>query len=217
MPRLTRQVHFVEQHRAHLASAFFASPFEEAAVISIDGFGDFRMLDTVFSSALHTACPLVLVDLVSKCIEACRRRFACVDHIEYHVNDGRSSDVIEDNSLDFVFSMDSLVHADPVVMRQYPLQPGKKLRDGGVGFTHHSNLGAYRHWLRAKSLTVKCCRGNSRLGNLLIHDCLRDQNRTAAQTQRFLGESKLECVSQETFRWNSSRRPIDALTVFRRK
>ena len=35
------KVHFVEHHRAHLASAFFASPFEEAAVISIDGFGDF--------------------------------------------------------------------------------------------------------------------------------------------------------------------------------
>jgi carbamoyltransferase len=39
--RQNRQVHFVEHHRAHLASAFFASPFEEAAVISIDGFGDF--------------------------------------------------------------------------------------------------------------------------------------------------------------------------------
>jgi carbamoyltransferase len=37
----TQHVHFVEHHRAHLASAFFASPFEEAAVISIDGFGDF--------------------------------------------------------------------------------------------------------------------------------------------------------------------------------
>jgi carbamoyltransferase len=34
-------VHFVEHHRAHMASAFFASPFDEAAVISIDGFGDF--------------------------------------------------------------------------------------------------------------------------------------------------------------------------------
>jgi carbamoyltransferase len=37
----TRPVHFVEHHRAHLASAFFASPFGEAAVLSIDGFGDF--------------------------------------------------------------------------------------------------------------------------------------------------------------------------------
>src|SRR5579864_5070557 len=39
--RAQPQVHFVEHHRAHLASAFFASPFEQAAVISIDGFGDF--------------------------------------------------------------------------------------------------------------------------------------------------------------------------------
>jgi carbamoyltransferase len=38
------RVHFVEHHRAHLASAFFASPFEEAAVVSIDGFGDFSSM-----------------------------------------------------------------------------------------------------------------------------------------------------------------------------
>jgi carbamoyltransferase len=31
----------VEHHRAHLASAFFVAPFEEAAVLSLDGFGDF--------------------------------------------------------------------------------------------------------------------------------------------------------------------------------
>jgi carbamoyltransferase len=33
--------HNIEHHRAHLASAFYVSPFEEAAVLSIDGFGDF--------------------------------------------------------------------------------------------------------------------------------------------------------------------------------
>jgi carbamoyltransferase len=31
----------IEHHRSHLASAFFASPFEEAAILSIDGSGDF--------------------------------------------------------------------------------------------------------------------------------------------------------------------------------
>ena len=31
----------VEHHRAHMASSFFASPFEEAALFSVDGFGDF--------------------------------------------------------------------------------------------------------------------------------------------------------------------------------
>ena len=31
----------VEHHRSHLASAFFASPFDESAILSIDGSGDF--------------------------------------------------------------------------------------------------------------------------------------------------------------------------------
>jgi carbamoyltransferase len=33
--------HNVEHHRAHLASSFFVSPFERAALLSLDGFGDF--------------------------------------------------------------------------------------------------------------------------------------------------------------------------------
>ena len=38
---LKPKLHHVEHHRAHLASAFFVAPFEEAALLSIDGFGDF--------------------------------------------------------------------------------------------------------------------------------------------------------------------------------
>lgn len=34
-------VRYIEHHRAHLASSFFVSGFEEATVISVDGFGDF--------------------------------------------------------------------------------------------------------------------------------------------------------------------------------
>jgi carbamoyltransferase len=37
---LPARVHFVEHHLAHIGSAFFVSPFEEAAVLSLDGFGD---------------------------------------------------------------------------------------------------------------------------------------------------------------------------------
>lgn len=39
--RVRERTHWVEHHPAHLASSFFVSPFEEAAVCSIDGFGDF--------------------------------------------------------------------------------------------------------------------------------------------------------------------------------
>jgi carbamoyltransferase len=35
------RLHLVEHHHAHMASAFFVSPFDKAAVVSVDGFGDF--------------------------------------------------------------------------------------------------------------------------------------------------------------------------------
>ena len=38
---LRAQFHNVEHHKAHMASCFFVSPFERAAILSIDGFGDF--------------------------------------------------------------------------------------------------------------------------------------------------------------------------------
>ena len=38
---LRADVHNVEHHLAHVASAFFVSPFDEAAVLTLDGFGDF--------------------------------------------------------------------------------------------------------------------------------------------------------------------------------
>lgn len=39
--RLRARFHNVEHHRAHMASAFFVSPFSKAAVLSVDGMGDF--------------------------------------------------------------------------------------------------------------------------------------------------------------------------------
>jgi carbamoyltransferase len=39
--RVSARMHYVEHHPAHLASSFFASPFDQAAICAIDGFGDF--------------------------------------------------------------------------------------------------------------------------------------------------------------------------------
>ncbi len=39
--QLRARFHNIEHHRAHLASCFYVSPFERAALLSIDGFGDF--------------------------------------------------------------------------------------------------------------------------------------------------------------------------------
>lgn len=39
--KITAHFDYIEHHLAHLASAFFVSPFGDAAVVSVDGFGDF--------------------------------------------------------------------------------------------------------------------------------------------------------------------------------
>src|SRR6202011_4015982 len=38
---ISAQFHRIEHHQAHLASTFFVSPFESAALLSADGLGDF--------------------------------------------------------------------------------------------------------------------------------------------------------------------------------
>jgi carbamoyltransferase len=39
--KIKAKIHHIEHHRTHLASSFFLSPFENAALLSVDGFGDF--------------------------------------------------------------------------------------------------------------------------------------------------------------------------------
>src|SRR4051812_33743237 len=47
---------------------------------------------------------LILVDLAANCIEACKSRFADAKNIRYHVNDGKSLDMVEDASVDLIVS-----------------------------------------------------------------------------------------------------------------
>jgi 2-polyprenyl-3-methyl-5-hydroxy-6-metoxy-1,4-benzoquinol methylase len=86
---------------------------------------------------------LTVVDLTERCIEACKERFSGEDHITYHVNDGKSLAMIPDHSIDFAFSFDSLVHVEANVIEAYLSQLVLKLKPDGVGFFHHSNIGAY--------------------------------------------------------------------------
>jgi hypothetical protein len=52
--------------------------------------------------------------------------------------------MVPDDSIDFVFSFDSLVHAEADVMQAYLNQLVRKLKLNGVGFIHHSNIGEYQ-------------------------------------------------------------------------
>jgi hypothetical protein len=156
---------------------------------------------------------LTLVDLSPSCIEACRARFADRPKVRYLVNDGRSLAGVPDESIDFAFSFDSLVHVEPDILRSYFAELGRTLRRGGAAFVHHSNLGAYRRHLTAKRWVVRLSRGRSFLGNRLIHDCLRDPSTTAEMVRGFVAAAGLRCVSQEIVPWTDSVQPIDCLTV----
>jgi ubiquinone/menaquinone biosynthesis C-methylase UbiE len=90
---------------------------------------------------------LILVDLSEKCIQACKVRFSAYSHISYYVNDGKSLDFIPDESIDFAFSFDSLVHAEDDVIAAYLNQLFRKLSVQGVGVIHYSNLGEHADYL----------------------------------------------------------------------
>jgi SAM-dependent methyltransferase len=151
---------------------------------------------------LRSCARLTVVDLTERCIDACRERFADVEHIEYHVNDGRSLAMVDDGSVDFAFSWDSLIHAEEGVIAAYLDQLGRKLRPGATGAFHHSNLGAYR---------------DKNTGELTIENGhWRDPGVSADRFRELCRESGLRCVVQELIPWGGPDF-TDCFSVFRRE
>jgi ubiquinone/menaquinone biosynthesis C-methylase UbiE len=157
---------------------------------------------------------LIGVDLVAQCVEACRHRFAAVDHLSFVQNDGRSLDFVEDNSVDFIFSFDSLVHVDDTVLRGYLSQFQRILRRGGAAFLHHSNLGAYP--IQARLLYTPKVRRVFSIAHLIErqhHN--REPRMSAARMRTIATDSGLSVVGQECVTWGTRRMLIDCLTTLR--
>jgi 2-polyprenyl-3-methyl-5-hydroxy-6-metoxy-1,4-benzoquinol methylase len=166
---------------------------------------------------------LVAVDLTERCIEYCRKRFSQATNLEFHVNDGRSLAMIEDESVDFVFSFDSLVHVDEDVLASYLNQLATKLRPNGVGFFHHSNLGSYR---MAKRMTIAAARHVIpqrfvkplvEKGVLVNLGAWRAENVTAKRFVELCDAAGLACIGQEMVSWEHGSYKIDTLSTFTRR
>jgi SAM-dependent methyltransferase len=157
---------------------------------------------------------LVVVDLAERCIEHCRRRFADATNIEYHRNDGRSLAMVADGSVDFAFSFDSLVHADADVLDSYLGELARTLAPDGVGFIHHSNLGAYRTLTRLTHRTPALIRAPLiRRGALIDIGAWRDEDVTAVEFAAACERAGLACFAQETIRWERGPWLTDALSL----
>jgi SAM-dependent methyltransferase len=157
---------------------------------------------------------LIGVDLAERCVEHCSERFAGDEHVEFHVNDGRSLAMIEDASVDFAFSFDSLVHADVDVLDAYVDQLARKLRPDGVAFLHHSNAGALRrlHGL-AHRVPERVRRRLVDRGVLLDIYAWRSISVTAEHVAERAAGAGLSCFAQERMSWQHGLFLMDALTL----
>lgn len=155
---------------------------------------------------------LIGVDLSDNGIQSCKQRFADQTHLTFHLNDGKSLAMIPDATVDFVFSFDSLVHAEADVLQAYIVQLVAKLKPNGVGFIHHSNLGAYRRYYSMKRMIPRGTGLLWKMG-LLDNDGLRAMSVSADFFESCALKAGLQCIRQEVINW-SSKRLIDCLSTF---
>ena len=121
--------------------------------------------------------------------------------------------MIPNESVDFAFSFDSLVHVEADVLEAYLQQLAFKLTKDGVGFIHHSNLGQYKRqlWYRR----VPLLRSILERTRLATPTGYRTFSVTAAKFEEIARHAGLQCISQELINWCSPRLS-DCLTLFTR-
>ena len=183
---------------------------------------------------------LAVVDLSDRCIEHCRHRFASSSHISYWANDGRSLAMIPDQSVDFAFSFDSLVHAEADVLEAYVGELARILTPQGVGFLHHSNAAPYA-WYFTLFQSKRWAGGSKEAGEpepsqsersmlrralsrvkhglikarIIANDHSRGMSMSADHFQRFCDQSGLRCIGQELTN-GDGRMLIDCFSTFTR-
>jgi ubiquinone/menaquinone biosynthesis C-methylase UbiE len=81
------------------------------------------------------------IDILPSCVDYCKKRFNKCDTAYFGLTNGRNI-TLSDNSINFAFSWDSLVHVDEDVIFSYLEELRRVLTPGGTAFLHHSNAGA---------------------------------------------------------------------------
>jgi SAM-dependent methyltransferase len=138
---------------------------------------------------------LIGVDLAPSCVERCKQRFRDWPNLEFKVNDGLTLPMIEDASIDFAFSFDSLVHAESDAISSYVRELARVLKPTGVAFLHHSNLGAVHRspWDKLKR----------RISGTPYHQHWRAFSMSAGKMREFTERAGMSCVQQELVPWGA--------------
>jgi len=160
------------------------------------------------------------VDLAEACVLGCKQRFSAAGNSAFFSNDGKSLPMIADRSIDFVFSFDSLVHAEADVIDAYMAELSRVLAPDGIAFIHHSNLGAHLRGLSVARWLERAVRRVPPARHLLMHlrivdwDHARARSMTAGRFAEACRNAGLACVGQEIIDWGHiGRKMIDCLSL----
>jgi ubiquinone/menaquinone biosynthesis C-methylase UbiE len=94
-----------------------------------------------------TAGTLILIDLSSNCIEFCRNLFVNRSNVMYVVNEGKTLAGVKDASVDFIWSFDTFVHIEKIVINSYMQEIFRVLKPGGRAVIHHPGRNHFLLWL----------------------------------------------------------------------
>jgi len=142
---------------------------------------------------------LHLVDINQSCLDACKERFGNSTHqaqIFYHLTIGNSLHSLADDAISFVYSWDSMVHFDKLIVADYTKEIARVLIPGGSAFLHHSNYGSISpdsDW--AKNLGTRSDM-SAELMTLYAQDCgLEVLEQKILGTEHGWGADGLDCIS----------------------
>ncbi len=91
---------------------------------------------------------VVLVDILDKNIQYCKKRFYDLTNIDYYCNNGFDLSELKDNEYTSLFSYDAVVHFELLDVFNYLKETHRVLKRGGMALIHHSNDDSnYRNWV----------------------------------------------------------------------
>jgi ubiquinone/menaquinone biosynthesis C-methylase UbiE len=167
-----------------------------------------------WSERLRPHCDLLIVsDISERCIHACKQRLGS-EGVLYRVSNGRELNGVDDASVDFCFSFESLVLAERDVLHDYLKELRRVLRPEGTAFWHHSNIGEYPLYFRLKDWVPKKLRRPLKRLGMLDYDEMRAKSVTAAWLEQQATAEGLSVLSQELVPWGG-KRLIDCFSVLK--
>ena len=149
-----------------------------------------------WTSFLQQHCSsLQAVDVSRKCISYCRNKFRTPGKLSFYRNNGKTLPMIAPGSIDFVFSFDSFVHFNNEIVNCYLAEISAKLKNEGIGFIHHSNVGRHYHHIH--------------------NDGWRSADVSCKSFEEACNRNGLQCISQEQITWGTNHDVLtDCFTIF---